>query len=69
LPYQHQPKSFLSKMLEAAGFEWVNQDPDGKPWPGYIFVKRDGAVVKSSYDGIADHSVQWIRKRLAVEGF
>jgi hypothetical protein len=55
--------------LEAAGFEWVNQDPDGKPWPGFIFVKRDGAVIKFSYGGIADHSVQWIRKRLAAEGF
>jgi hypothetical protein len=57
------------KMLEAVGFERINQDPDGRTWPGYIFVKRDGAVVKFSYQGIADHSVQWIRKRLAAEGF
>jgi hypothetical protein len=57
------------KMLEAAGFQWVNQDPDGKPWPSYILVKRDGAVVKFSYKEIADHSVHWIRERLAAGGF
>ena len=57
------------QMLEAAGFQWVNQGQDGKPWPGYIFVKRDGTVVKFSCQVIADHSAQWIRKRLAAEGF
>jgi hypothetical protein len=57
------------QMLEAAGFQWVNQDQDAKPWRGYILVKRDGRVVKFSYKEIADHSAHWIRERLAAQGF
>jgi hypothetical protein len=57
------------QMLEAAGFQWVSQGRDGKPWAGYIFVKRDGTVVEFSYKEIADHSVHWIRERLAAGGF
>jgi len=57
------------QMLEAAGFQWVNQDRDGEPWPGYILVKRDGTVVQFSYKEIADHSAHWIRERLAAGGF
>jgi hypothetical protein len=56
------------QMLEAAGFQWVNQGRDGKPWPGYFFVKRDGTVVKFSYQEIADHSVHWIRDTTCRRG-
>ena len=56
------------QILEAARFEWVNQGPSGEIWRGYIFVKRDGTVVKFSYQDIADHGVDWIRQRLAPEG-
>jgi hypothetical protein len=45
------------------------QGHDGKSWDGYIFVKRDGTVVEFSYKEIADHSVHWIRERLAAGGF
>jgi hypothetical protein len=57
------------KILEAASFEWVNQDREGNPWPGFVLVKRDGTVVQFSYKDIADHSAHWVRERLAAMGF
>jgi len=57
------------RMLEAAGFEWVNQGRDGSSWPGYILVKRDETIVQFSYKEIAEHSAHWIRERLAAKGF
>jgi hypothetical protein len=57
------------KLLEAAGFAWVDQDREGNPWPGYIVVKRDGTIVQFSFSDIADHSAHWVRGRLAIKGF
>ena len=57
------------KLLEAASFEWVDQDCEGNPWPGYILVKRDGTVVQFSYKDIAEHSAHWVRGRLSLKGF
>jgi hypothetical protein len=54
------------QMLEAAGFQWVNKDQDGKPWPGYILVKRDEKELSFPTKEIADHSAHWIRERLAA---
>ena len=53
------------KFLEKLKFQWINQDPHGNKWHGYIFASRSGHVISFSYDDLAAHDTAWLKRRFA----
>jgi len=57
------------QILENLEFQWVHQDAHRSVWHGYIFVARNGDVIKFSYADLADHDIAWLKQQLTKFGF